>query len=60
MNHFSGKKKSHEKVCERDTLASSYFFSMYNGSVLVEENVKYPVLNFNENYMVNPHNGKAH
>lgn len=53
MNHFSGKKKNHEKVCGRDTLASSYFFSMYNGSVVVEENVKYPVLTFSENYVVN-------
>lgn len=47
------RKKNHEKVCGRDTLASSYFFSMYNGSVVVEENAKYPVLNFNEDYVVN-------
>lgn len=53
-NHFSGKKrkkKKHKKVCRRDTSASSYFFSLCNGSVVVEENVKYPVLNFNKNYV---------
>ena len=40
------------KKCIRDTSASSYFFSMYDGSIVIEENAKYPMLNFNENYVV--------
>lgn len=49
-NHFSGKRK-HKKVCRRDTSASSYFFSLSNGSVVVEGNAKNQVLNFNKNYV---------
>lgn len=39
------------KVHRKDTSASSYFFSLYNESVVVEENAKYLVLNFNKNYV---------